>query len=148
MQAPNPLQQDVCGREVRNQEIGTDVEALLQSLRPDQDQPLLASVRLHLTFDFAVQQFAILACKATVMQGWHTVVAKQRRIVGREIEQRRGRCNGGAVQITHDQNLCTAPRRLEGEARDMRGVANLRVEVQPNCFCPPTAIVLLRRWIC
>lgn len=70
MQPPDPLQEDVDGAKIGNQEIGVDVQRLLKRLCPnDDDSPLWALPvwRKHIFHGF-IQKSAVLGGEAAVVE--------------------------------------------------------------------------------
>ena len=102
VQAAQSLQQNVCRAEVGNDQVGIDVEALFQCLGTDQDQTARGALAPDPTLDLRIEQLAVFAGKAAVVQRGYTLAPKHRRVVWREGEQCLGSRHCLSLGIAHD----------------------------------------------
>lgn len=145
MQAPDPLQENISRTQVGDEQVGTDVEALLQSLRTNEDETAASAIGLHLSLDLGVEQLAVLARESTVMKSRNPATAKDRRVVRRKTLKRLCRGNCGAMQVANDQHLGASFSRVECQSRNRFRIGDPGIKLDTHRLLARHTSMLARR---
>ncbi|MFG1395129.1 hypothetical protein V5F76_20025 [Xanthobacter agilis] len=99
MEAAEALEQDIDRREIGDQKVGVDVEALLQRLCAHEDHGAVRALPPNGVLHGPVEKPPVAGAEATMVEGRETVDAEQGRIMPRQLLNGRLSCNRIAHQI-------------------------------------------------